>query len=142
MTFSYDLSIFPFMTKKREILLNLMTQSPAPLNAGQIFERVEGELDLATVYRGLKYLEEQNLLDSFLFHCVDRGTERYYTLKGEGHHHFLHCQECHRFFVLDYCPLEESLGGIEEKYGFRISEHILTIKGTCRECNVDHTEGE
>ncbi len=114
--------------------MTLLTKSSAPLNAGQIHERLAGELDLATVYRGLKYLEDQDYLDSFLFDCLDRGTERYYSVKKDHHHHFLHCQGCHRFFVLDYCPLEESLGGIEAKYGFKISGHVLTIKGMCREC--------
>ena len=142
LTFLPGLPIFSLMTKKRETLLKMLNESPIPLNAGQIHERLAGELDLATVYRGLKYLEDEEFLDSFLFNCLDRGTERYYTAKGDHHRHFLHCQDCHRFFVMDFCPLEESLGGIEEKYGFKISEHVLTIKGICRECQNLIEEGE
>ena len=104
------------------------------MNASQIHSRTRGMLDLATVYRGLNYLEKHHYLDSFVFECDDRGIERYYSLRKPQHEHYMHCEICHRFYALPTCSLVQSFGQIEEEYGFRVEEHFLTLKGTCRDC--------
>ncbi len=122
------------MTRKRQIILDIFKTSKVPLNARQIFEMVEGDLDKATVYRSLKYLEENEMISSFVLDCKSTGVERYYYSRERTHGHFFHCTSCHRFIPMDGCPLKGQLKSLEEDYGFSVQEHFLTLKGVCREC--------
>jgi Fur family ferric uptake transcriptional regulator len=123
------------MTKNRTKLLDILIKETLPLNATQIHDKTEGELDLATVYRGLTYLEKNNHITSFVFDCHSRGVERYFTPVKEEHEHFMHCEVCHRFISIPLCPLKDSFSKIEKEYGFIVDEHYLTIRGLCRECS-------
>jgi len=122
------------MTKNRKELLELLIDEKLPLNASQLYEKSRGEQDLATIYRGLNYLETEGYIISFVFDCKDRGIERYYNIKKEKHDHYMHCERCHSFTVFSSCPLQTSLSKIEDLYGFVVEEHYLTLKGTCRNC--------
>lgn len=124
------------MTKKRSWILELFNKNEQPLCAQQIYEQLQGSLDMATVYRGLKYLEKREDIISFILDCSERGIERYYSLTESQHRHYLHCVSCHTFTALDRCPLG-SLNSIEKETGFKVDEHFLTLKGKCSECRTN-----
>jgi len=123
------------MTKNRQEILNIIKVNSSPLNASQIHSYSDNCSDLATVYRGLHYLENNDYVRSFVFDCHERGMERYYSLKKSVHEHFMHCEYCHRFFILDNCPFKNSFRQIEKNTGFRVEEHYITLKGICSECS-------
>lgn len=122
------------MTKNRKKILQILRENKLPLNASQVHDRTAGELDLATVYRGLNYLEENSFITSFVFDCHSRGVERYFTNAKDEHEHFMHCEKCHKFIAIPICPLKDSFSKIELEYGFIVDEHYLTIRGLCAEC--------
>ncbi len=115
------------------MILEKIQNSDQPLCAQQIYEEMKEALDLATVYRGLKYLEENSEISSFLLDCSERGVERYYSSFFAHHKHYMHCMACHRFTPIDTCPLG-GFESLEKKTGFRIDEHFLTLKGLCKKC--------
>lgn len=121
------------MTKKRSWILDLFKETEQPLCAQQVYEQLNGSLDMATVYRGLKYLEQKKEINSFVLDCSHRGIERYYNISESQHRHYLHCVTCHSFTVLERCPLG-NLNSIEEETGFKVDEHFLTLKGICSKC--------
>jgi len=123
------------MTRNRKKILDILTNEELPLNASQIHGKTGGELDLATVYRGLNYLEKNHLITSFVFDCHDRGVERYFTVTKNEHEHFMHCENCHQFISIPVCPLKDSFSKIEKEYGFIVDEHFLTIRGLCGKCS-------
>ncbi|MDA3957846.1 Fur family transcriptional regulator [Oceanispirochaeta sp.] len=122
------------MTKKRQLIQEIFIRSATPLNAQQVFDETGGLLDRATVYRGLKYLEELRQISSFIFDCDERGVERYYCGIGKEHQHFMHCQRCHAFYPVKDCPLGKGLEIIEKETGFKVKQHFITLKGICRDC--------
>jgi Fur family ferric uptake transcriptional regulator len=122
------------MTKKRQQLLKLLQQGSQPMNAAQLHKELQSSQDLTTIYRGLQYLEQQDLADSFVYECEDRGIERYYIAKNSDHRHYMHCEHCHRFIAFSGCPLEGAVEKLEAEYGFKISEHFITLKGVCSDC--------
>lgn len=135
LTLHASLSILgPEVTRKRQQLLDILREEDTPLNASQVHSRIRGMVDLATVYRGLNYLEKHRYLDSFVFECEDRGIERYYSLRKSQHEHYMHCEICHRFYVLHTCSIDQSFRQIEEDYGFHVEEHFITLKGICQDC--------
>ncbi|QEN07865.1 transcriptional repressor [Oceanispirochaeta crateris] len=122
------------MTKKRQLVSDVLARKGTPLNAQQVYEEVEGSLDRATVYRTLKYLEELKHISSFIFDCNERGIERYYCTMDKGHQHYMHCHCCHHFFPVKKCPLGNELEVLEEETGFKVEQHSITLKGICRDC--------
>lgn len=140
LTVVLSVRILTLMTKRRQQLLQLFEQSETPLNAGQVFKQLNTAADLATIYRGLQYLEQQEYLESFVFDCSRRGIERYYVLRSAIHSHYMHCVHCHTFILLDSCPFEHSFKAIESRYGFIVSEHFITLKGVCSSCRIEKEE--
>jgi Fur family transcriptional regulator, ferric uptake regulator len=123
------------MTVKRQRILDTLKKERLPLSALQVHARMKKDLDLTTVYRGLQYLEKNNHLESFIFDCDNRGTERYYILREIQHRHYLHCNKCHTFIPLKTCPLSRSLKNIQKEYNFKINSHVLTLVGLCGNCS-------
>lgn len=125
---------FNTMTKNRKKLLSILNEKKIPMNASLIYQETKDVLDLATIYRGLNYLENNHYVTSFVFDCEENGIQRYFTLKKEKHEHYMHCEKCHNFTAIPLCPLEKSLSAIKKDYGFIVDEHYLTLKGICRDC--------
>ena len=125
--------IFVLMTKKRALILEQIRDSIQPLSAQQLYEKLKGSLDQATLYRGLRFLEERRDITSFLLDCSERGIERYYSSSRGHHSHYMHCVSCHSFTAVGNCPLK-GLDTLEKETGFKVEEHFLTLKGICRKC--------
>jgi len=122
------------MTKNRQKIYDCITGESTPLNASQIYKKTGAKMDLATIYRGLQFLEEKNLISSFVFSCEDRGMERYYTREEAEHTHYMHCRKCHRFFPFPFCPLRDRVDLSEDLEGFQVESHSITLLGVCRDC--------
>lgn len=137
LTNSSGLFILKTMTKNREKLLSILIEKQMPMNASLIHKEIHSFLDLATIYRGLNYLEKNHYISSFVFDCRESGVQRYFTVKEEKHKHYMHCEKCHSFTAIPLCPLKKSLVEIENEYGFIVDEHYLTLRGICRNCTAE-----
>ncbi|MCX7023822.1 MAG: Fur family transcriptional regulator [Spirochaetes bacterium] len=117
----------------RKTILAVIVASETPVSAREVHERV-GAGNLATVYRGLQYLETAGLVDAFTLSCGGEGTVRFYMKAGVDHTHFLHCERCHRFTPCSSCLVEDSMASIERDYGYRVTGHVLYFTGICPDC--------
>ncbi len=122
------------MTKARQAVLNAVKDSSIPLSAGEIHKKIILPMDLVTVYRALKYLEEHGHLVSFSFACTLKRTERYYYHRKDPHVHFFHCEGCHRFIDMGLCQLDPIVSTIEKEQRVQILSHTLYFTGLCAEC--------
>lgn len=122
------------MTKNRQKIYDCITGGSAPLNASQIYQKTGAEMDLATIYRGLQFLEEKKMISSFVFSCQDRVMERYYTQDEAEHTHYMHCRICHNFFPLPRCPFKDKLDRMDDMEGFLVESHSISLMGICRDC--------
>lgn len=125
------------MTKARKALLELLKESKEPVSASMLSGDPSLPFDQATIYRNLHYLEEQGFAESFILHCTEHGTERYYSYRNrsEGvHHHWFHCEKCHTFIDLGGCVYQEQMKEWEKQYGFTISDHTFFLTGICASC--------
>jgi Fur family ferric uptake transcriptional regulator len=128
-------------TKARQAIIETLTVASEPLSAASVFQRLNISVDQVTVYRNLHLLEEEGLADSFILHCADHGTERYYTASpqtgGNGytvHRHWFHCEKCHNFIDLGSCKLAELVADYETQYGLSVHTHTLYLTGVCANC--------
>lgn len=122
------------MTKARAQVLGCVSSAKEPVSAKQVWTSLGNEYDQATIYRALHYLEERGNLDSFILHCVEHGTERYYVLHTAEHRHWFHCEGCHRFFDLGLCRFEELMAQVGAEKGLTITSHTFYATGYCPEC--------
>lgn len=93
--------------------------------AGNILPR----LGIATVYRTVRALREEGELS-----VVELpGEDPRYEPAGRGHHHHFRCLSCEQTFDLGGCPVGIPDGTVLPG-GFTVSDHSLTLYGTCVDC--------
>ncbi len=125
------------LTPQRQAIVDTIIDSVGKhLTVEEIFEIVKvrrPEIGLATVYRTIMLMHEENIVTRL---DLKDGTARYeLTRLDEEHtHHHLICIQCSKVFefmgdLLD--PLEEEIGN---KYNFKILDHSLKFYGICNEC--------
>ena len=123
------------MTKARKAILKGLENSCEPISVSELAKQLSDFCDPATVYRNLHYLEKNNLATSFILHCSEHGTERYYSSKeGKEHHHWFHCEHCHCFIDLGGCFYQDQVRQFESEHGFTVNDHTFYLTGTCKAC--------
>ena len=130
-------------TKARQAIMETLARAKVPLTAAAVYEAMDESADQATVYRNLHLLDEEGLADSFILHCADHGTERYYTAcpnSGDGgqsaHRHWFHCEKCHSFTDLGSCTLASLVSDYEARHGITVLTHTLYLTGICADCKL------
>mgnify|MGYP000904657522 CR=1 FL=1 len=123
------------MTRARELVLETLKSSGEPLSAQALYAAIGRACDQATVYRALGFLEAKGLAESFVLHCDEHGTERYYCAGDAGHRHWFHCERCHRFIDLGACRLGALLDAMESERGLTVLHHALYLSGLCPSCS-------
>jgi Fur family ferric uptake transcriptional regulator len=128
------------MTRARSAALAVLRDAAEPLSAAAVHQEVGACCDQATVYRTLHYLEKKGLAESFILHCDEHGTERYYAALEEPgresapHRHWFHCEACHRFTEIGACTVDGLIRDFESGAGVSVRRHVLYFTGLCKEC--------
>ncbi len=131
------------LTLGREAVLDVLSRSEGHLSAEDIFMQIRRRdpgVGLTTVYRTLDVLAGLGMVYKLDF---GDGRARYEFAegpKGAHHHHHLICTRCRR--VVDYTDfideevelLKRTEKGLEEKYKFRIDNHLIQFSGICADC--------
>jgi Fur family ferric uptake transcriptional regulator len=123
------------VTRARSLVLEALEGSSEPMSAAAVFAGIGGACDQATVYRALSYLEAKGKAESFVLHCDEHGTERYYSAGSAGHRHWFHCVACHRFVDLGACRLGGLVAELERERGLQVMHHALYLSGLCAACS-------
>ena len=120
-------------TRQRLAVLDALTAEPNDATAQEIHGRLVtrgNAVGLATVYRTLALLSKHGVVDALMHHP----GEACYRVCGEGHHHHLVCDACHRVVELGDCDLDAWLAGLAAQHGFTVSAHTVEVTGTCADC--------
>jgi Fur family ferric uptake transcriptional regulator len=114
------------------VLAELMRERD-DVTAQELCERVRargGQLGLATVYRTLRLLADEGVIDAI----PHRQSELCYRWCGSEHHHHLVCSSCHRVVELGDCELAPWLERASAEHGFVATGHRLEVAGLCAGC--------
>ncbi|WP_312458353.1 Fur family transcriptional regulator [Proteiniclasticum sp.] len=125
------------LTPQRQAIVDTILDSVGMhLTVEEIFDIVKKkrpEIGLATVYRTIVLMHEENLVTRL---DLKDGTARYELTREDEHHthHHLVCIKCSQ--VLEFMddlldPIEEEIG---KKYNFKVLDHSLKFYGICNEC--------
>jgi Fe2+ or Zn2+ uptake regulation protein len=122
------------LTKPRKAILAVLEQSPLPITAAEVHERLRkahAPVDLVTVYRNLAMLQDLSLVNPVGFH---EGQMRYEVHHGREHHHHIQCRGCGKIVDLMLCPLKKLTQLVEEQTRFSVDSHALEFFGRCPQC--------
>lgn len=111
------------VTKQRLLVLDTINKLKLNSTVKNIISKLD--IDQSTVYRTLKTLEENNIIEKSVIN-----DEIVYMIKEE-HKHYFKCIKCNHIIELDHCPIDLS----DELDGCKIINHSLILDGICNKCN-------
>ncbi len=122
-------------TIQREIILDTLYNSNehlAPESLHQLIQKRHPDLKtgIATVYRTLSLLEDENLVTSLSFGAQGKK----YELGAKDHHDHLICTECGSITEFVDDAIEKRQHEITDSLNFKMSDHSMQIYGICSKC--------
>jgi len=134
------------MTGARTAIVEILHRYHGHLSIEDIYGYLQKDypqIGLTTVYRTLDVLAGLGLVAKLDF---GDGRARYELAqgpKGDNHHHHLICTSCNK--VIDYTDfineevelLRQTEKGLNKKYNFKITSHVIQFSGLCEKCGVE-----
>ena len=131
------------MTKPREVVLSVLSNSNKHLTAEEVFEiarKLYPGIGFASVYRSLKLFEKNGIVESV---SISGKKKKHYQLTNKPHIAKIHlvCTNCSDImdFSEDSKEVQKFFKEIREllkkKYNFELSSFEMQIFGECKNCN-------
>lgn len=120
-------------SKQRQAILNELCSRCDHPTAEQIYFKLKDQypsLSLATVYRNLKLLEENNIVMRIPCPEADR-----FDGKTKQHYHMT-CLNCSQIVDLEV-ENDEQIDAIPKAFGGKITGHSLMYYGYCEKCTKE-----
>ena len=120
------------MTSKRKAIYEIIKDSPLPLTALEIFEKLNEneEVWLSTVYRTLELFDNEGIITR----THNPGSDiSHYIFSDESHKHYGVCVACQKIISISDCPLDSYKPKLSDT-GFEIIDHRFMVYGYCSGC--------
>lgn len=95
-----------------------------------LLKRQRKNVGLATVYRTLTAMAEQNLIDA-----ITLDNEVRYRRCSPGHHHHIRCRKCGVTIEVGADVVEKWAQEIARANNFSDISHSIEVSGLCQECS-------
>ncbi len=120
------------ITHQREIILEELRSVTSHPTADELYDRIRKRLpriSLATVYRNLEWLSDQNLAQKLEI----GGRQKRYDANTSLHYH-VRCIRCGRVDDIHGEPLSHLEKTLDGTKGYEILGHCLEFQGICPDC--------
>ena len=122
-------------TKQRGFILEALYNSHEHLSPEALHRLVQDKypdvkIGIATIYRTLSMLEDENIVTSLSFGAQGKK----YELGIKKHHDHMICTECGAIMEFVDEQIEERQHRIAEEFGFKMKDHSMQIYGICKDC--------
>ncbi len=122
-------------TKQRELVLKALYENEGHFSPEELLALIREKeptikVGIATVYRTLSLLEEQNLAYSI---SLGKDGKRY-ELGLKTHHDHLVCIGCGKIIEFFDEVIESRQEEVAKEFNFLMKEHIMQLRGLCSEC--------
>ncbi len=121
------------MTGQRRNMVRAALDQRGHFTAEELYQRLVGEgesVSMATVYRGLRLLEESGIVEG---HDFADGQRRYEQALKREHHDHMVCVDCRKVFEFQNTEIERQQRQVATDSGFEIEDHTLTLYVKCRD---------
>jgi len=124
------------MTAQRRLVIELLDGLAEHPTAEELYEqarRRDPKIHLSTVYRTLRWLQQEGLISSRWFAESER-QERFEPNRPQDHFHFV-CLDCGRRIEFFESPLtNEIITQFEGRFQAQVDSASLTLYGLCDSC--------
>jgi Fur family transcriptional regulator, ferric uptake regulator len=129
-------------TQLREFILDVLKNKKGHLSVEDIYSNLVKKcsgVNLTTVYRNLEILVELGIVEKFDFGDGRARFELINELNQEdecGHHHLV-CKICGKIIDFECSSVDKhksEIEAVENKYNFKIEEHLVQFRGLCSKC--------
>jgi len=124
------------MTRQRRIILEIIETACTHLDAAQILRKaakIDPTINRVTVYRTLKLLKRQGLVDELdLLHL--KGEAHFYEFRPLRDHMHMTCLRCGKVQEFESELFQRVKGQVERDCQFHIAMSRLEIGGYCSTC--------
>lgn len=120
-------------SRSQKIVLNFLKELQQEIDAQDLYlelHRRGKKIGLATVYRALKTLHQEGLIQE---KPSSKGKSFYSATSSHQQHH-LNCLNCQRSIVVADCPISSKLDRWFQSQEFKIYYHTLEFFGLCTQC--------
>lgn len=122
-------------TKQREIILETILNSDKHLTAEELHNQINQEqpdakIGIATVYRTLAFLEDENLVSSI---AMDKDGKKFEP-NTKKHHDHLICVKCNKIIEFLDEEIEKKQEQVAQDNGFKLLNHTMYLYGVCKDC--------
>lgn len=127
--------------QRRLILATLETLADHP-TAEELYALVRQEdasLHLSTVYRTLRWLEQEDLVSARFFN-EERRQERFDPAYPSEHHHFM-CSDCRNVIEFDSGLVNQIKAEFARSSGAQVETASITLYGLCPDCQARRHDG-
>lgn len=126
-------------TKQREAIFETILNCKKHLGAEDIYSLVlekypDEKIGIATVYRALSFLEDENLISSI---SVGKDAKKFETNFKEHHDHLI-CTKCNKIVEFVSDKIEKEQEKIAKDNNFKLLNHTMYLYGICEECNKNN----
>jgi Fe2+ or Zn2+ uptake regulation protein len=125
------------MTPQRRLILQTLQHlsgHPTAAQLHQIVRRTDPSLSLSTVYRTLRWLQEEELVSARLFD-EERRQERFDPVIPSEHHHFM-CTACKTVIEFDTALIDSIKARFEHLSGAQVQVGSIVLYGLCASCRA------
>ena len=122
-------------TIQREVILETLYSSDEHLTPEALHHLIQErhptlKTGIATVYRTLSLLEDENIVTSLSFGAQGKK----YELGAKDHHDHLICTECGSITEFVDDAIEQRQHEITKALNFKMQDHSMQIYGICKKC--------
>lgn len=124
------------MTAQRRLIFECLDRMTGHPTAEELYSRVRSEdpkINLSTIYRTLRWLEQEGLISALIFD-EDRRQERFDPGRPTNHHHFV-CTRCKAVTEFDDRLVDQAILNFEADYDVTVDSGTLILYGLCPECH-------
>jgi len=123
-------------TFQREALLRTLYNSDEHFTPEMLYNETKRRypdlnIGIATVYRTLNLLEQEEIASSLSFGIHGKK----YELAVKPHHDHLICKKCGKIVEFQDPTVEKKQVSIARENGFMLTGHLMQLYGICKECN-------
>lgn len=130
------------LTRQRELLFEIIHNAHRHLNADQLFElakKRDPKINRVTIYRTLKVLKQEGLIDELDLLHFD-GEQHYYETRLKREHAHVVCLKCGAVQEFFGEPIQALREQITASLGFKIEVARTEVGGTCADCQGEELE--
>lgn len=125
-------------TSQRELILYTLYNNTQHFTSEDLYMLIKQDypelsIGIATVYRTLALLEENNIVSS-----ISLGVQgKKYEIANKPHHDHIICEKCNKIVEFENDEIEELQHAIAKENGFELTNHLMQLYGVCTACQTN-----